>query len=486
VRRAVDVDPNVAFWFGSAAAYLVVLSVAMATASYDIWGALVVAPLLAVLVIPVIRRTVVKDDPTMVRLVTLAFVTKLAGSAVRYFVTFELYDEAADALGYHSAGSRIAQGYWQGQTASALEQEMPDLVGTPFIRLVTGLFYIVTGPSLLGGFLVFGCLSFVGMFLFYRALRIAYPAADHRRYALLLFFLPTLLYWPSSIGKEAWMVFTLGLATYGVALVLTHRVSGYVSAGIGLAGSAMVRPHMTALVLAALAFAFIVRRRAWSTSTLGPLGKLAGIVVLLVAGTVVLGRVATFFDVDDLSPDAVESVMDYTEGQTSQGGSEFDSVRPREPTDYPAAFMAVLFRPYLWESSNPQMLVAAAEGMTLLTLFALSWRRVLRIPTTLFRVPYVAYCVAFTVMFTLAFSSISNFGNMTRQRTQVFPYVLVLLALPDGSHFCRPSSALARTRNDRNVSVGNDRLDPAADVSRQRVGAGRPPGAPAVQLDLGR
>ena len=33
-------------------------------------------------------------------------------------------------------------------------------------------------------------------------------------------------------------------------------------------------------------------------------------------------------------------------------------------------------------------------------------------------------------MFVIAFSSIGNFGIMTRQRTQVLPLFLVLLALP--------------------------------------------------------
>lgn len=431
VKGLTDAEVNGAFCLGAAVAYLILLSLAMSTVSYDIWAALVLAPVLAALTLPLIRNVVGKDDPTMIRLISLAFVAKLAGSAVRYFVTFELYDEAADALGYHEAGSRIAEGYWEGTLAAALEADVPELTGTPFIRVVTGVFYVFTGPSLLGGFLLFGFLSFIGMLLFYRALRVAYPAADHRRYAVLLFFLPTLLYWPSSIGKEAWMVLTLGLATYGVALVLTHQLAGYAYAGIGLIGTAMVRPHMTALVFAALAFAYIMRRRSWSESASGPFGKLAGIVVLLLVGGVVLSQAAAFFDLDELDPESVDTVLEYTEQQSSQGGSEFDSVRPQGPADYPAAFMAVLFRPYVWEANSAQMMVAAAEAMTLLVLFMKSWRRLARMPTTLFRVPYVAYCVAFTVMFTLAFSSISNFGNMTRQRTQVFPYVLVLLAIPD-------------------------------------------------------
>jgi hypothetical protein len=45
-------------------------------------------------------------------------------------------------------------------------------------------------------------------------------------------------------------------------------------------------------------------------------------------------------------------------------------------------------------------------------------------------VPYVAYALTYTVMFVIAFSSISNFGILTRQRTQVLPLALVMLVLP--------------------------------------------------------
>ena len=44
--------------------------------------------------------------------------------------------------------------------------------------------------------------------------------------------------------------------------------------------------------------------------------------------------------------------------------------------------------------------------------------------------PYVAYATTYTIMFVIAFSSIGNFGILTRQRTQVLPMLLVLLVLP--------------------------------------------------------
>jgi hypothetical protein len=417
-------------WFGLASVYIVALSLSMSRISYDIWGALVIGPVLAALTLPVLRRAVARDDPTMVNLITLAFVVKMLGAVARYAVTFGIYDESADAVGYHGAGARLAQGFWQGDFARVFAEEVPDLVGTEFIRLTTGVLYIVTGPTMLAGFLVYSLLSFWGLYFFYRALRTAFPEADHRRYALFLFFLPSLLYWPSSIGKEAWIMCMLGLTTYGVALIMKHQLVGYPYTGFGLLGVGMVRPHITALCFVALFVAYLLRRRSWRDSTFGPLGKLVGIGFLLVVGGVVLGAAASFFNLQGVDRDSVDQVLTYTENQSTQGGSEFEGSRAFTPAEFPNALLTVLFRPWPWEASNGQMLVAAAEGVVLGVAFLGSWRRLVRIPGFIFRVPYLAYCLSFIVMFVFAFSSIGNFGILTRQRTQMFPFVLVLLALP--------------------------------------------------------
>ena len=82
------------------------------------------------------------------------------------------------------------------------------------------------------------------MFYLYRAFTIAIPDGNRRSYARLLFFLPSMLYWPSSIGKEAWMLFTLGLAAFGTARLLTGRTwRGLALAGVGhVAGRAGAAP----------------------------------------------------------------------------------------------------------------------------------------------------------------------------------------------------------------------------------------------------
>lgn len=430
------VKPSAYGWFVAAAAYVVLMTVSASALSWDTWAALVIVPVLFTITVPLLWRGLRADpDPGIARLVVFAFAAKMTGAVLRYVLTFELYAGRADADGYHGAGMRLAHAFWDGNLDRAMSADVPELTGTSFVNLVTGVVYTITGPTKLGGFIVFSWFSFLGLFFFYKALTVGFPEANHRRYALLVFFLPSLLYWPSSLGKDAWICFSLGLASYGVALIMQHQPLGYPVAALGLLGTAGPRLHITVLCFASLVSAYLLRRRSWSDSRMGPIPKALGIVVLLVAGSAVVSRTAAFFDLDGGGADSatVDQVFNRAGAQSAQGGSEFEPVRVKSPVEFPEAVMAVVFRPWPWEASNGQSLIAAAEGTMLLVLAVLSVRRLMRLPRHLFRVPYVAYAVAYTTMFVIAFSSISNFGIMTRQRTQVLPLLLVLLVLPEES-----------------------------------------------------
>jgi hypothetical protein len=93
------------------------------------------------------------------------------------------------------------------------------------------------------------------------------------------------------------------------------------------------------------------------------------------------------------------------------------------------ALATVLFRPLPFEAHNAQALIAAVEGLLLLWL-TWHYRRSLVIALRSVRDhPFVTMCLAYTVLFCLAFSSFSNFGILTRQRAQVLLAFLVLLCL---------------------------------------------------------
>ncbi len=354
-----------------------------------------------------------------------AMILKLTGSLVRYFVVFSVYG-GNDSVAYHNWGAQLAPLIRNGDFAVQIPTR---LIGTGFIEVATAWLYAVTSPTIVGGYLVYSWLGFWGLYLFYRAFRMAVPDGDHRRYALLVFFLPSLLFWSSSIGKEAWMTFTLGITAYGVGKLLSYRRGGIPVMILGLVGTLMVRPHVSLVVFFALFGAFILRppRRANITS---PLAKVGGLVLLCIVGVVVLSQVQSFFGVNKLDSGAVESVLNRTTTQSSQGGSEFRAEPVSGPLGFVSATLAVVFRPWPYEAHNLMSLVASMEGVFLLILFLGSFRRFAALPRALIKTPYVTFALVFCIGFIFVFASIGNFGILVRQRVQLYPFLLVLLAIP--------------------------------------------------------
>ena len=121
------------------------------------------------------------------------------------------------------------------------------------MRYFTGLVEVLTLEDEFATFVVFSLLGFAGLLLFVLAFRVALPNVDTKRYALLLLFWPSLVYWPSSIGKESLMLLCLGLVAFGAARVLQGRAHGLLIAAFGLLGSGLIRPHVSLIAVTAKA-----------------------------------------------------------------------------------------------------------------------------------------------------------------------------------------------------------------------------------------
>jgi hypothetical protein len=134
-----------------------------------------------------------------------------------------------------------------------------------------------------------------------------------------------------------------------------------------------------------------------------------------------------------LHAESISDALAQTADQTAKGGSEFSPANFFTPFGAPLATFTVLFRPTIADAHNVQAFLAGLEGTFLLLLTLFRWRWVLAAIGSLRRQPYVAYAVAFTAMFVVAFSSFANFGLLARERVQLFPLYLVLLSVPPRS-----------------------------------------------------
>ena len=300
--------------------------------------------------------------------------------------------------------------------------------GTQYMELITTAIYTVIGPTTLAAFFVYGAFAFWGAYLLYRAFRVALPEGDHRRYAYLVFLLPSMLYWPSSIGKEAWLMLFVGVTALGAAKFFAHQRGALALLAVGAMGTAVIRPHIAVLLFAALLVAQLFRPA--STKVTGVLNKVAGLLVMGAAAWVLATQSAELLGTDDLNWQAVTQSLEMAGGRTTQGGSQFTPVPVESPLGFPAAAVTVLFRPFPWEAGNVQLLVQSLEGLFLLGLTVTSWPRLRRLPGILRRNPYVVFCLVFASSFIVAFSTFANFGILARQRVLMLPFFLVLLALP--------------------------------------------------------
>lgn len=415
---------------------------AFETQSYNVWGGLLICPLiLAVNVALVLGISGRRGDGILTRIMLLGLALKVLGVAARYVVAFVIYGGVADAVGYNNYASYQYVLWRQGLFVWDVPQGSP--TGTFFMNLVTTAVYTVVGPSPIAGFFVFGSFAYWGVYLFYRAFEIGVPGGDRKRYALLVFLLPSLLYWPSSIGKEAFLMLCIGAVALGGAKFFARERGAALPLVLGLAGTLMVRPHFAALLVAGLFAGQLFRPR--GKQAIDILYRIGGIAVMVAAGALVIGQSATFLGIDDpANLDAVNSRIDTAGMNTEQGGSKFTPVPLTSPLGLPASLVTVLFRPFPWEAHNLQVLVSAVEGAFLIVLLVASWRRFRELPRILRQSPYVTFVIVYALLFVWAFSSFGNFGILARQRVLVMPLFLVLAALPP-DRVVAPRRALPET-----------------------------------------
>jgi hypothetical protein len=400
----------------------------MQRSTYDTWAGLFIGPLLFVISLPILARQAAREgDRTVLWLLVIALLVKLGGAMLRHYVTFQVY-ERADATGYHEAGVVISEQFRRGDFQTGLAS----LTGTHFIRFFTGVVYTIIRPTRLGGFMVFSWLGFWGLFFFYRAYVKAMPEGRSRSYARLLFFMPSLFFWPSSIGKESWMTFSLGIAAFGVALMMARNAGrGLAVTGLGLWLAALVRPHIAGLVGLALIGGYLLYRSRDDSRPLAPIAKLYSLAALIALSVLLIQQTDRFLEHSGIETQkGTTNVLGQITERTSAGDSEFVPSILESPFRAPIAAFTVVFRPHLLEAHNAQSLASALEGTFLLLLTLLRLRWGMAALGSIRRQSYVAFALLYAGLFIFAFSGVANFGLLVRERVQVLPLILILLTVP--------------------------------------------------------
>lgn len=390
----------------------------------DLLPGLLVLSVLALAAFPCFRLGIRRVDPRFpLALFLAAFCLKMLGATARYWSLTDIYHYAGDAVRYLLEGRDVAASL--AQMDLSFELDAPE--GTRGMIVLSGILFTVCPADLLASYYAFSFLAFLGSVVFYRAYLLAFPGEPPDFFRAIVFFLPSVLYWPSSLGKDAWVFFASSFVAYGVASVARRRFpSGIVCLALGLGLVSVVRPYVAALMAISLTAAF-------GLVALGARVAMRPGVLLSLAATSVLG----FFFLSgatesllggSLAETRFDELTDFYEQRRSYitGGSRVDLPVAYSLLGPAYALVTVLFRPLPFEAHNAQALVSSFETLGWLALMLWRRRRFAGRLREAWRHPLVGLALVYSVVMILAQTTTGNLGIIARQRVQFLPFLWML------------------------------------------------------------
>jgi hypothetical protein len=393
--------------------------------------------LLAVTAVLARRLTDWDGDTRLFTVVMASVCLRFACTFLQVYFVKHYYGGVADFYAYELRGASIASALHHGAFSAGHDGVSAD--GT--VNVAVGITFALIGTNQMGGFLVFAWLALLGTMAFYRAFRIALPRADHFRYSLLLFLMPSLVFWTAAIGKEALMTLFLGLSASGAARLLAHQPGALTRLGAGLTLSTLLRPNESVVLFGAIALAFLVGR-ARRTGRAGTLGLLAWAAVLGAGGFVIVDVAVHFLHLHSFSLQAINNQLRAQHlknvGQGIGFGSSNYSYTPGFTHYFQDAY-TVFLDPLPFQAHSTTQLLASLENVAILAVVIASLGRLARSVRSCLREPYILLCLVYTLVWVYLFASLGNLGLLDRERTLVLPFFFVLLCAPGRFASTRPA-----------------------------------------------
>jgi hypothetical protein len=371
------------------------------------------------------RVAYAEGNPWLLKVLMISLVLHLLAAPGQIYVVDHFYHGIADWNRYVHQGALLSSDFrhFNFTTANA---NVRQIVNDGSVSIAAGIVMAIVGANELATFFVFGFLSFLGCICFYRAFTLTFAGANHRRYALMLFLMPSLIFWTADTSKESLMMLALGLISFGGAKFLARKRGGFILVAPGVFIGAYVRPNELLLVLAGFVVAMMIPTAAARRSGFG----IKRLISLVFLGALLYISVAV--TVKYLHHGLNTSSLQTTNAQNGATGNSGGVPYSSNFAYYPRDVYEVLFNPLPFNSHGFGERVAALENTVILVLILASLRNLRILPRAAFARPYVMMCLVYTATFIYSFAALGNLGLIERERTMMIPFLFVLLSIPRG------------------------------------------------------
>ncbi len=388
----------------------------------------------------------------------LALTLRLFGAIALGFI-YQFYYGGGDTFNFHTHGSRhiweafidspatgirmiLSDGKHQGDffSYSSLIPFFSD-PSAFFVVKVAAFFDLFTLSTYSATAVCFAVLAFIGSWMFFLTFYRRYPHL-HRQIALAVFFIPSVFFWGSGLLKDTLMMACLGVITYEIdRLFLAKRISlaHIFFLIISLYTVFSVRKFvLQAFLPSALVWIYLANLKLVRSTVLRIL--IFPLVILLTFfstyyATVKIGEGDSRYAIESLSQTAKATAYDirFQTGRDAGSGytlGELDGTFQSMFRLAPQAVNVALFRPYLWEVSNPLMLLSGIESSIFLILVMLIFFKRGFGLLKAFSNPDVSFCLVFSLIYAFAVGVSSfNFGTLARYKIPLMPFFALAIIL---------------------------------------------------------
>ncbi len=307
--------------------------------------------------------------------------------------------------------------------------------------------------------LFFSMLSFSGVWRLYRFFYEQYPHL-HKQMAIAILYLPTFVFWSSGILKDPICTGSLGWLTYALYESFYKKKDLLKNAFIIFCAGYLLYVIKVYILISYVPFFFLflilknvnlIKSRFWRVAFV------VGFIVLAMGMfTTVMQQLAGTLGAYGGS-DVTKNISIYQKAYAEQEdvgssfslGVEYDGSVSSLLKIAPAAIIATLYRPFIWESKKISTLLSSLESMVIMffTLSVFYKARPLNFIRCIFRDATVLYCILFALLFALFVgATTANFGTLVRYKIPCMPfYIIAIFLIQDWSKQYKKSPALSGT-----------------------------------------
>ena len=319
---------------------------------------------------------------------------------------------------------------------------------TGYVIKAGSLFSIFTFNSYFSIALFFSFLSFLGCWKLFRMFYEMYPHL-HYELAISILFIPSVFFWGSGFMKDPLCLAALGFLSYASFELLIKKRKILKNVFVVLFSINVIigiKIYILIAYLPAILIWLLIRYRSNIQSRL--IKKLmipvmlVGIVVFGGGALKVLSSINERYSMDGILNTAVitsQYIKSVNEKKGLSGGYDLGDFEPTVSSALamiPKGIVVTLYRPFLWETNSPAMLLTAIESfITLLfTLYVFIRVGIFRFFRISANSPEVLFCLIFAIIFAGAIGiSTYNFGSLARYKLPLLPFyysgLIILLHL---------------------------------------------------------